>query len=271
MSVRGEDRKSDADGYHMSFDSGDEDADFDDEKAKKPLKKSTDDEGSPPKPTARRLSQGAKYVPPKINVKMPPQSKVGQVSSPTKQEDDKKKQYRSAQQGHQQSQQYHQSQGGSQKKIPDVTPPSYMHNLDKQPMTNREKFMCYKVQRLEAKLEKTSNQLQKFRTGYQNLVRGSQINISNLKSEVNIRSISSHAPSAWSLRQRCQRISVVTHSVANVVLFFAKSVQRATNRHNGIHPPWHPRSRPPSKPSVHSAAVRNAVIQTSRDISRISA
>jgi hypothetical protein len=48
--------------------------------------------------------------------------------------------------------------------------PSYLLHLEKHPMTGREKFMSYKVARLEAKLEKKTEAVDKFRTAYRDLV-----------------------------------------------------------------------------------------------------
>lgn len=162
---------------NMDFDSGEDDS-LENEAPKRHLSKSVDDEFGPQK--KRHSSQGsAKYVPPKINVKMPPPPpKAPQLQHKPPDDEKKKSSSRLGQQPvshhQQQQQQYYHAQisqsAQSGQKVPQVAPPSYMHNLEKQPMTNREKFMSYKVQRLETKLEKTSAQLQKFRTGYQNLV-----------------------------------------------------------------------------------------------------
>jgi len=116
-----------------------------------------------------------KYVPPKINVKTPPPpAPVGKPlplaakSEPWRQPQSEAKPQTVYKAIHKQQQQYQQPPQQHQQQ---VDPSQYLHNLDKNPMTNREKFMLYKVQRVEGKLEKTTAQLQKFRSGYQNLVR----------------------------------------------------------------------------------------------------
>jgi hypothetical protein len=48
--------------------------------------------------------------------------------------------------------------------------PSYLLHLEKNPMTNREKFMAFKVARLEAKLEKRTKAAEKFRDAYHAVV-----------------------------------------------------------------------------------------------------